>query len=90
MEPEERAARGALHPMSGDEAERWIRAAGGRLVAQGRDSEGRPRWAAYVPAPGAPGARSRLIVGLGDSRAAAAQMAEAVWHEIWASLGRAH
>jgi hypothetical protein len=72
--------------MTAAEAERWIRDVGGALLERPRDREGRPRWVAYVRTPAAPGAKSRLIVGLGDSPAAAASMAEAVWAQIWADL----
>ena len=93
MEPRDPAhggGRSAARAMTTEQAERWIRAVGGALVEQPADRAGRARWVAYVRTPAAPGARSRLIVGLGDSPAAAASMAEAVWHEIWDALGPSH
>lgn len=77
-------------PMTAEEAERWVRSVGGTLVRQPPRPDGRPRWLALVRTPAAPGAKSRLIIGLGESPAGAAQMAETVWNEIWKTLSRPH
>jgi len=76
--------------MSSEQAQRWVRSVGGALVRQPPRPDGRPRWVALVRTPAAPGAKSRLIVGLGESAAGAAQMAEAAWNEIWKTLSRPH
>src|SRR5690606_17000745 len=60
---------GALRPMAPEEAERWVRAVGGVLVQHAARPDGTPRWVALVRTPAAPGAKSRLIVGLGETPA---------------------
>ena len=77
-------------PMTAEHAARWVRSVGGKLLPQPPRPDGRPRWVALVRTPAAPGAKSRLIVGLGETPAAAAQMAEAAWNEIWKALSQAH
>ena len=81
---------GVLRPMTTEEAERWVRSVGGVLVQQGTRPDGTPRWVALVRTPAAPGAKSRLIVGLGETPAGAAQMAEAAWQEVWKTLSETH
>lgn len=76
--------------MTTEEAERWVRSVGGALVRQPPRPDGSQRWAALVRTPTAPGAKSRLIVGLGETPAGAAQMAELAWHEVWKTLSRAN
>jgi hypothetical protein len=76
--------------MTAEEAERWVRSVGGKLVRQPPRPDGSPRWVALVRTPAAPGAKSRLIVGLGETPAGAAQMAELAWHEVWKTLSQAH
>lgn len=76
--------------MSPEEAERWIRAVGGALVRKPARPDGGERWLALVRTPPAAAAKSRLIVGLGETPASAAQMAELAWHEIWKTLSETH
>jgi hypothetical protein len=76
--------------MTTEEARRWVRSVGGALVRQPARPDGGERWAALVRTPAAPGAKSRLIVGLGETPAGAAQMAELAWQEVWKTLSRAH
>lgn len=76
--------------MSTEEAERWVRSVGGALVQQPPRPDGTRSWAALVRTPAAPGAKSRLIVGLGETPAGAAQMAELAWHEVWKTLSQAN
>jgi len=76
--------------MTAEEAERWVRSVGGALVRKRPRPDGSQRWAALVRTPAAPGAKSRLIVGLGETPAGAAQMAELAWHEVWKTLSQAH
>jgi hypothetical protein len=52
-------------PMTTEQAQRWLRSVGGRLVRQPARPDGSQRWVALVRTPAAPGAKSRLIVGLG-------------------------
>lgn len=81
---------GAPAPMTADDAERWVRSVGGALVRQPPRPDGSPRWVALVRTPAAPGAKSRLIVGLGETPAGAAQMAEVAWHEVWRTLSQSN
>jgi hypothetical protein len=76
--------------MTAEDAERWVRSVGGALVRQPPRPDGSPRWVALVRPPAAPGAKSRLIVGLGETPAGAAQMAEVAWHEVWRTLSQSN
>lgn len=76
--------------MTAEEARRWVRSVGGALVRQPPRADGSPRWAALVRTPAAPGAKSRLIVGLGETPAGAARMAELAWHEVWKTLSQSN
>lgn len=88
MEPDPAGAPDELSP---EEAERWIRSVGGALVRQPRTGPGgAERWLALVRTPAAPGAKSRLIVGLGETPTDAARMAELVWSELWKTLSQSH
>lgn len=76
--------------MTTEQAQRWVRSVGGALVRQPPRPDGSQRWIALVRTPAAPGAKSRLIVGLGETAAGAAQMAEVAWSEVWKTLSQAH
>lgn len=76
--------------MTCEQAERWVRSVGGALVQQPPRPDGSQRWIALVRTPAAPGAKSRLIVGIGETPAGAAQMAEAAWNEVWKTLSAAN
>ena len=90
MEPVDPAGAPATRALSAEEAESWIRDVGGRLVRKPAAGGGGERWLALVRTPTAAAARSRLIVGLGETPAAATQMARMAWNEIWKTLSETH
>lgn len=90
MEPLDLAGAEATRALSAEEAERWIRDVGGALVRKAAPRDGGERWLALVRTPAAPAARSRLIVGLGETPAAATRMAQMAWNEIWKTLSGSH
>jgi len=88
--PPDDDAASAPPAMTAEQAQRWVRSVGGALVRQAARPDGSQRWVALVRTPAAPGAKSRLIVGLGETPAGAAQMAELAWTEVWKTLSQAH
>lgn len=90
MEPIDPTREGAERALTAEEAERWIRDVGGALVRKPAPRDGGERWLALVRTPTAAAVRSRLIVGLGETPAAAAQMAQLAWNEIWQTLSETH
>lgn len=90
MGPVDPAGAEATRSLSAEEAERWIREVGGALVRKPAPGDGGERWLALVRTPAAAASRSRLIVGLGETPAAAAQMARMAWNEIWKTLSETH
>jgi len=90
MEPIDPAGAEATRALSAEEAERWIRDVGGALVRKAAPRDGGERWLALVRTPAAAAARSRLIVGLGETPAAATRMAQMAWNEIWKTLSETH
>ena len=90
MEPLDPMSVEATRALSVEEAERWIRDVGGTLVRKPAPGDGGERWLALVRTPAAAAARSRLIVGLGETPAAATQMARMAWNEIWKTLSETH
>ncbi len=90
MEPVDPTSVEATRALSVEEAERWIRDVGGALFRKPAPGDGGERWLALVRTPAAAAAGSRLIVGLGETPTAAAQMARLAWDEIWKTLSEAH
>jgi hypothetical protein len=73
-----------------EEALSWLREVEGRLYCSGPDASGRSAWVAVVRTPGAPGARGKLIIALGDTLEEAAGTALAQWQRLWRALGPVH
>jgi hypothetical protein len=90
MEPLDPAKPEVSRPLSAEEAEGWIRAVGGALVRKPAPRDGGERWLALVRTPTAATTRSRLIIGLGETPAAATRMARLAWDEIWKTLSDTH
>jgi hypothetical protein len=65
-----------------EEALRWIQAAGGRLHRRKRPGTG-DDWAVLLRTPTPRGGMGRLILGFGDSIAAAVEAARTGWDSVW-------
>lgn len=61
----------------------WLREVDGRLMCK-RDDPGAPDgWVAVVKTPASTARRARVILGFGDSAAAAVARARDAWQTVW-------
>jgi hypothetical protein len=73
-----------------EDAVRWLREVGGRLMCKSDDPEGPDGWVAIVKTPAATGRGGQLILGFGDSALTAVETAQQSWDHAWREISALH